>query len=241
VSARPARLALRLYPLAYRRRYGAEMEALVEDSGASPGAVADLVQGAIGAHLRPEPGVAAAVGRDERLRHGLAAVLACWAVFVVAGLALYKTVEGVPFEGVPAVPAALNALHLGIQVLALVGGAAIALGAAPFAAAALVEGGKRPVAWRRLFAGEPWRSSYGLATACAAVAAAAMVAIAALTAAYLAVLAIDAPGLASEPNGPFGTPDVAVSLALQLALMLAAAAPAALAATRARRTLARAG
>jgi hypothetical protein len=214
VSARLARLALRLYPLAYRRRYGAEMEALLEDGGATAGTVLDLARGAIGAHLRPQSGVEAALGREERLRHRLGAILACWCIFVVAGLAFYKTTEGVPFEGVAGVPGALGALHLAIQVLALVAGIAA------FAGIEAVAG----------VVGKP---SFAVAGRCAAVVVAAMIGIVALTAAYLVVLASTAPGLAGEPNGPFGSPDVAVSLALQLALMAAVAAPATLAARRA--------
>jgi hypothetical protein len=211
VSARLARLALRLYPLAYRRRYGAEMEALLEDSGADPRAVVDLFRGAIGAHLRPEPGVAAAVGRDERLPRGLGAALACWFLFVVAGLGFYKTTEGKPFEGVAGTPSSLGALHLAIQVLAVVGGVAALVGAASLGLAAL-----RPGPMPRRF--------LRLARVCAAVLAGAMIEIAALTAAYLVALTTAAPRLAGEPNGPFGTPDVAVSLAVQLVAMILVAA-----------------
>ena len=53
-----------------------------------------------------------------------------------------------------------------------------------------------------------------------------------LTAAYLMVLATAAPHLAGEPNGPFGTPDVAVSVALQLLAMIIVAGPATLVALR---------
>lgn len=218
-SARLARLALRLYPLAYRRRYGDEMEALLEDGGASPRTVLDLAGGAIGAHLRPAPGVDAALGRETRLRHGLGAILACWCVFVLAGLAFYKTTEGVPFEGVAGVPGALGALHLAIQVLAALAGIAALVGL-------------------EAVAGIVGRPSLALANRCATTVAAAMVGIAALTLAYLVVLATAAPDLAGEPNGPFGTPDVAVSLALQLVLMAVVAGPATLAAVRARRILA---
>jgi hypothetical protein len=250
VSTRLAHLMLRLYPLAYRRRYGEEMEALLEDGASGPAAVVDLLRGAIGAHLRPAPGVSAEVPREERLRRGLGAVLLCWLVFAVAGLALYKTIEGRPFEGVQGTPAALGTLHLAIQLLAVLGGAAVLVGAAPFALAALRDRRRDAVAAPRdgvKGAGarcgsptsEPSRRAFILAGACAAVAAAAMVGIAMLTAAYLVALTTSAPALAGEPNGPFGTPDVAVSLALQLTLMVAVAAPAALVAFRTRRALAR--
>lgn len=219
MSARLARLALRLYPVAYRRRYGDEMEALLEDSGAGPRSVLDLFRGAIGAHLRPEPALAGAVGRDERLRRGLAAVLLCWLLFAVAGLAFYKTTEGKPFEGAGGTPSPIGTFHLAIQVLAVIGAAAVLVGVTPFVLAAL-RGREMP------------RRAGGLMRICAAVLAGAMIEIAALTAAYLVAISIAAPHLAAEPNGPFGTPDVAISLALQLALMILVAAPAALVAAR---------
>lgn len=226
MSARLARLALWLYPLAYRRRYGAEMEALLEESGADRRAVVDLFRAAIGAHLRPEPALAAAVGREERLRLGLGAALACWFLFAVAGLAFYKTTEGKPFEGTAGTPSALGTLHLTIQVLAVAGGVAALVGAASFGLAVLRP---RPMP----------RHTLRLARVCAAVLAGAMVEIAALTAAYLIAITTAAPHLAGEPNGPFGTPDVAVSLALQLVAMILVAAPATLVAVRVWRGAAR--
>jgi len=147
MSARLARLALALYPLAYRRRYGEEMEALVEDTGASPRAVADLARGAVRAHLRPEPALADAVGRDDRLRLGISAVLLCWVLFAVAGLALYKTTEGSSFAGTGA-PGLLGGVHLAIQILAGLGSLAVVLGAAPLVVAALRQGKERPEAHR---------------------------------------------------------------------------------------------
>jgi hypothetical protein len=143
VSARLARFALALYPLAYRRRYGKEMAALVEDQGASPRAVADLVRGALRAHLRPEPVPAASVDRDDRVRLGLSAVLLCWVLFAIAGLALYKTTEGRSFEG-SAAPGLLGAAHLGIEILAGIGSLAVVVGAAPLVLAALGQVGARP-------------------------------------------------------------------------------------------------
>lgn len=214
MNARLARLALALYPLSYRRRYGAEMESLLEDGGATPATVVDLTRGALRAHLRPEPGVADAIPREERLRRGLGAAIACWLLFAVAGLSFYKTTEGSPFEGAAGAPDVLGPLHLAIQILAVLGGVAVLVGASAVPAG---------LASRRLPA---------LARGCVAVLAVAMAGIAALTAAYLIVLATSAPHLAGEPNGPFGTPDVAVSLALQLAAMAIVAVPATLVALR---------
>ena len=76
------------------------------------------------------------------------------------------------------------------------------------------------------------------AAACAAVVAAAMAGIALLTLIYLFDLVAAATPLASAPNGPFGNPDVRVSLVLQLLAMVAFAVPAAVGAVRARRAFA---
>ena len=61
MSRRLARGALRLYPLAYRRRYGAEIEALLEDSPGGALTVLDLLRGAVIAHVRPAASATAAL------------------------------------------------------------------------------------------------------------------------------------------------------------------------------------
>ncbi len=136
MTARLARLALALYPFAYRRRYGEEMEALLEDSGASPYAVADLLRGAVRAHLRPEPAVATTVDRDDGVRLALSSILLCWVLFAVAGLGLYKTTETRSLEG-PGAPGLLGGTHLAIQILAAIASLAVVIGAAPPVVAAL--------------------------------------------------------------------------------------------------------
>jgi hypothetical protein len=143
-STRLARLTLALYPLAYRRRYGEEMVALIEDSASSPAVVFDLMRGAVRAHLRPEPALARQVGRDERLRLGVSSVLLCWVLFTLAGLAFYKTTEGSALEGGGGAPGLLGGLHLAIQILAGLGSAAVVLGAAPLILIALRQGARRP-------------------------------------------------------------------------------------------------
>jgi hypothetical protein len=136
VSASLGRLALALYPLAYRRRYGEEMEALLEDQVASPRAVADLLRGALAAHLHPEPGVARGLGRDDRRKLGIGSTLVSWAVFVLVGLALYKTTEGGSFGAAGDAHALLGAAHLAIQAIAVIVTAALVLGAIQIAVAA---------------------------------------------------------------------------------------------------------
>jgi hypothetical protein len=72
-----ARGALRLYPLAYRRRYGTEIEALLEDSPAGVLTVLDLLRGAALAHTRPAASATAALSPGERVRSSSSAILAC--------------------------------------------------------------------------------------------------------------------------------------------------------------------
>ena len=57
------RLALALYPLAFRRRYEQEMRALLEDSPPRVLALLDLLRGAMAAHLRPAAARAVAWSR----------------------------------------------------------------------------------------------------------------------------------------------------------------------------------
>jgi hypothetical protein len=290
-SARLARLALALYPLAYRRRYGEEMAALVEDQGASPRAVADLARGAFRAHLRPEPAVAAALPRADRVRLGVSSVLFCWVLFAAAIIAFAKTTEEPAFHAAASAHGVLGGAHLALQLFFVLASAAFLLGAAPLVVLALAQARKRPgvrraalaatacvavlvaatavlvvvanhepppddagragllagwacvavacgfgcalAARRGLFAAAMPTAVLRFAAACAAVVAAAMVGIALATLAYLIALVTSATGLASTPNGPFGNPDVRVSLLLVLAVMVTAAVPAALAAARA--------
>lgn len=131
-------LALALYPLSYRRRYGEEMWALLDDAGVDGRAVVDLMRGALVAHVRPTVG---AVDADERLRLSASGILVCWVLFAVAGLAFYKTVEGAAFTAAGAAHPALSALYLAIRVVAVLASAAVVLAASPLILAALRQGG----------------------------------------------------------------------------------------------------
>jgi hypothetical protein len=292
MSARIARFALGLYPLAYRRRYGDEMAALVEDTGASPRALADLVRGALRARLRPEPGLGEQLGADDRLRLGLSSILLCWVVFAAAGIGLYKTTEDHAFSAAGRAHHLLGAAHLAIQILALIATAAVVLGAAPLVVVALRQARDRRAVERAtvlavgcvvlfglataalifiahlrpvpsdaidaaglavwtavglacglgcaiagrlgLFAIAVPRDVLRLTTACASATVLGMAGIALATAVYLVALVHDAPGLASQGNGPLELLSVTASLGIQLAVMVVVAVPAGLSAMRAR-------
>jgi hypothetical protein len=165
VSAWLARRALALYPLAYRRRYGAEMEALVEDSGASLAVAADLARGALGAHLRPEPALAAALDERDRLRLTASTVFLCWVVFTAMIFGVAKTTEEAGFRHAAAVHSLIGASHLALELLAVLASAALLLGAVPLVAIALAQVRRRPAVRRAALVAVGCLAAFVVATA----------------------------------------------------------------------------
>lgn len=151
MSRRLGLLALGLYPLAFRRRYGEEMRALLNDSSPGVRGVADLLRGALVAHVRAPSSVAGAVAPDDQVRASASAVLACWVAFAAAGLGFYKTTEDAPFASSGNAHVLLGGTHLMVQVLALLGSAAVLLGLTPLVLAALARARRDP-ALRRMVA-----------------------------------------------------------------------------------------
>jgi hypothetical protein len=141
---RLARLALRLYPLAYRRRYGDEMRALLEDEPPRARTVLDLLRGALRAHLRPGDVAAGVVDAGDRVRATASGVLLCWVVFAVAGLAFYKTTEDRSFSLAGHAHPLLRDAHLAVQAVALLASATVVLGALPLIFAALARARRDP-------------------------------------------------------------------------------------------------
>ncbi|MGW0878338.1 hypothetical protein [Streptomyces sp. NPDC002671] len=80
-----ARVALRAYPPSFRERYGCELEALVEDTGAGPSIVADLLVGALRAWLHP---VMPEESTERRRRRMQASVATTWVTWCAALYAL---------------------------------------------------------------------------------------------------------------------------------------------------------
>ena len=81
-----ARTALAMYPAAWRARYGDEVCALLDDSGASPRAIISLAWHAIPAWVWPARHL---YDRPARMRASLATVLVAWTV--LSGLVLVFT------------------------------------------------------------------------------------------------------------------------------------------------------
>ena len=132
-----SRQALLLYPLAYQRRYGEEMRALLEDQPASARTVFDLLKGAARAHLRPGDAPDDALAPGERVRVSTSAVLLYWVFFAAAGFGYYKTTEDVPFSTAGHAHPLLRDAHVAVQAVALIATAAVVLGALPLILAAL--------------------------------------------------------------------------------------------------------
>jgi hypothetical protein len=151
MSARLSRLALRLYPLAYRRRYGDEMRALLEEQPPRPSTVFDLLKGALLAHLRPADGPAGVVDAADRVRASTSAVLLCWVFFAAAGFGYYKSTEDKPFSAAGHMHPVLRDSHLAVQALALIATGAVVLGALPLIFTALAQA-RRDASARRTVA-----------------------------------------------------------------------------------------
>jgi hypothetical protein len=134
---RLAKAALALYPVAFRRRYGDELLALVEDSPPSSRTTFDLLRGALVAHARPPAGIAATLSSEDRLRATSSGVLACWIAFAAAGFGFYKTTEDHPFSKAGDAHLALGGTHMAIQILAVLASIAVLAGALPLTVAAL--------------------------------------------------------------------------------------------------------
>jgi len=121
---------LRFYPLGWRRRYGEEMRALLEDDAPSVRGLATLVTGALRAHARPGPW-RASVAAGERVRLSLWATFACWIVLSIAGASFQKETEEGAFAAVASSHGVLGVARALVIAGAVLGSAAIAVGGLP--------------------------------------------------------------------------------------------------------------
>jgi hypothetical protein len=102
---RRSRLAARLlalYPRAWRRRYGDEMADLVLREGLSPGAVLDLLVGALDAHINLPALVKGWCTMHEYLRRRVTLVFCAAALYAAAVYGLLETRDHVSFAASPA-------------------------------------------------------------------------------------------------------------------------------------------
>lgn len=120
-----------LYPQAWRRRYGDEMRALIEDGEVRPADLAGLLAGAATSHLRPRSRAIGALEPSERLRNTVGAVALCWGGLVLAGASFAKETEDPTFRSAGHAHPLLGALHGAITGLALASALVVALAGAP--------------------------------------------------------------------------------------------------------------
>jgi hypothetical protein len=83
MNATAARLLMRLYPRAWRERYGAEFETHLEDSSGGIGAVANVLRSALCERFFPTQG-----GKMEKLAYSFGAVIKQPSAFVPMGMSL---------------------------------------------------------------------------------------------------------------------------------------------------------
>jgi hypothetical protein len=156
MTRRLAAAALSLYPVAFRRRYGEEMRALLDESPPRLRTVFDLLRGALAAHLRPTAAAENVVDPADRLRASTSGQLACWVLFAAAGFAFYNTTEDDPFMAAGRVHPLLAVTHDVVQVMAILASTAVLIGALPLVTAALTQAtrvpGMRRLVWRAPFA-----------------------------------------------------------------------------------------
>jgi hypothetical protein len=131
---------LRLYPRAWRARYGEEFAALLAESRLSPFVVCDVLLGALDAHLRPYLVPGRIFSMISRLRTSAVTIFCAYIAFVIAGLALNGFMDDTQLSQIKDAH-----VELAAPLYFLMGAAVISL-------LAVVAGGL-PIAW------SVWRNS----------------------------------------------------------------------------------
>ena len=123
------RALLALYPQAWRRRYGDELAALLEDDPPGPRATVDLVRGALMAHLHPLPGLTPAEGASN----AVLGPLACFICFCFVGGGFAKATEDAPFRRATQTHSVIGATHGVVEFAAFAAAVCLMLAAVPLA------------------------------------------------------------------------------------------------------------
>lgn len=144
-----AKALLRLYPQAWRRRYGPEMLALLEDDPPGVRGLCSLVIGAADAHLRPRAQWRGALAPQVRARLSLAGLFCCWIALSLAGGAFAKETEEPSYAAAERHHVLLAVSRHAIIAAAAIGAAAIAIGGLPLLWRALrsAASDRRMAAW----------------------------------------------------------------------------------------------
>lgn len=132
-----SRHLLRLYPAAWRDRYGDELAALLDDCPSSPALVFDVLLGVLDARLHCAALTRKVFDMIARLRSTAIAVFCAYIAFVVAGMGYQKMSEYEDFSAAGQAHPIIGLAHNAIVVVAGVALLAVLAGGLPLAAAAL--------------------------------------------------------------------------------------------------------
>ncbi|HET7560542.1 MAG TPA: hypothetical protein VFK80_11335, partial [Limnochordia bacterium] len=135
---------VRLYPVAWRKRYADEMYALLESAEGTPGRCWDLLRGALDAQLHP-PGFGEGF-HMEQLTRSAGWLLFAFAGFIAAGFAYSGMMDDNLRQWAASGSGALLAYHL-IQAGAAVFAVAAAAAAWPIVASGVRSGDRAALAW----------------------------------------------------------------------------------------------
>jgi len=128
IAARMARLPLACYPPAWRERYGAEMRALVDDTGADARTVTSLAWGAVAVWAGPPRHLH---DPSARVRASLATVLAAWAALAGLGLVFGQLAEAQDLHTITPGHPFVQWSHSAYAIAAHVSAAIVLLGGLP--------------------------------------------------------------------------------------------------------------
>lgn len=140
---------LRLYPRAWRARYGEELTALLDDLALTPLAVLDLLLGALDAHLHADLLPGRVLSMTSRLRSSMIAVFCAFALFVLGYLSFSRLTDPCPpFQAVAQAHLEVALAWNALQGAAALAGLAVLAGGLPILGAALLDalrGGRREI------------------------------------------------------------------------------------------------
>jgi MFS family permease len=127
---------LRLYPLAWRDRYGEEFLAMLESCPLSLGVIGDICLGAVDARLHLDTLLGRICSHMNRLRNTAIVVFCAYIGFVVAGLAFGKMVEYDDFRNLLHSDSSVAIAYWTLYAGAFAALAAVLVGGLPLAFAA---------------------------------------------------------------------------------------------------------
>jgi hypothetical protein len=138
MSAHPSRirrragaLLVRLYPAAWRARYGGEILPLIEDDPPGARGLVSLLAGAADAHLRPRASWQGSIAPAAQTRLSVCGVFCCWIALSLMGAGFQQETEDGPFSVATAHHPLLGLARAAILAGAALGALSIAIGGLP--------------------------------------------------------------------------------------------------------------